>query len=219
MSKLELAEKYFEKCQSKKLDYKSTPRFLDEELKNETEDVQYAIEIYVRYNLGDRTVKGSDLDYAKEFLKQERSDCQRKKGDIPMGKNITPDYTTLIDKNEDELREILSELNNASLRKLTRELIGAVVEYRDAAKYERELASEIRYDDDEEKSEKLSKKEVIRIVAQRLKDDTSSSRKYLTNLSNESLRETALYQNYKVSVDANEEIIKLLTGVFNIKLK
>ncbi|MGF7535048.1 hypothetical protein AAGG74_15365 [Bacillus mexicanus] len=149
MSKLELAEKYFEKCQSKKLDYKSAPRFLEEEFKNEAEDVQYAIEIYVRYNLGDRTVKGSELDYAKEFLKQEHSVCHRKKGEIPMDKNITPDYTTLIDKTEDELRDILSELNNDSLRKLTRELVGAVVEYRDAAKYERELASKIqkRYDD------------------------------------------------------------------------
>ncbi|MGF7535047.1 hypothetical protein AAGG74_15360 [Bacillus mexicanus] len=88
------------------------------------------------------------------------------------------------------------------------------------ALYNNEL--EIIEDDsvpNEEKGEKLSKKGVIRIVAQRLKDDTSSSRKYLTNLSNESLRETALYQNYKVSVDANEEILKLLTGVFDIELK
>lgn len=43
-----------------------------------------------------------------------------------MTQSITPHWSDLEKKTDDELREILSELNNASLRKLTRETILAM---------------------------------------------------------------------------------------------
>lgn len=55
-----------------------------------------------------------------------------------MSNPITPGVLTLVDTPDDELREILSGLNNQSLRKLTREAIGALVEHRNHIQYQRE---------------------------------------------------------------------------------
>ncbi|WP_077621524.1 hypothetical protein [Sediminibacillus massiliensis] len=55
-----------------------------------------------------------------------------------MSERITPNWIDLVDKSDDELRDILSELNSPSLRKLTREAIHALEDYRDYVQHEKE---------------------------------------------------------------------------------
>ncbi|GAA5417968.1 hypothetical protein Pryu01_03046 [Paraliobacillus ryukyuensis] len=47
-----------------------------------------------------------------------------------MSNSITPNYDDLMNISEDELAETLSDLNNASLRKLVKEIIKAIDDYR-----------------------------------------------------------------------------------------
>lgn len=68
MSKLSLAEKHFEECKNNRIHYKDVPRYLEKKIQNEDEQVQEAIEIYVRYNLYDRSLTDNDIIYAKELL-------------------------------------------------------------------------------------------------------------------------------------------------------
>lgn len=46
-----------------------------------------------------------------------------------MSNSITPNYNDLMNMSEDELTEMLSDLNNASLRKLVKEIIKAINDY------------------------------------------------------------------------------------------
>ena len=56
-----------------------------------------------------------------------------------MENSITPKWLDLIDKTDDELRGILSDLNKQSLRKLTRETILAISEHRNYIEEQREV--------------------------------------------------------------------------------
>lgn len=60
-----------------------------------------------------------------------------------MSNPITPNWHDLIDKTDDELREVLSELNNQSLRKLTRETIKSIVEHRDHIQFQKEAKGKL----------------------------------------------------------------------------
>lgn len=68
MSKLNLAERYYQECKEKKIHFKDVPKYLENILKNEEEEVVDAIELYIRYNLYDRRLTDKDIIYAKEFL-------------------------------------------------------------------------------------------------------------------------------------------------------
>lgn len=63
------------------------------------------------------------------------------------------------------------------------------------------------------------KKKALQEVVQRMKDNNSGSRKFLNNLSNEELRDTALFQNYNTSTEANEDFVKVLKIIFNLEIK
>lgn len=68
MTKMPLAEECYQECREKRVHYQDVPRYLERKLMTEEEDVQEAVEIYVRYNLFDRRLGDRDIDYAKELL-------------------------------------------------------------------------------------------------------------------------------------------------------
>lgn len=66
----------------------------------------------------------------------------------------------------------------------------------------------------DEKSKKL-----LQRVVQDLKDNQSGSQKYLDCISDEKIKETALYQNFQITNKANKEYIEVLKEAFNLEIK
>lgn len=62
-------------------------------------------------------------------------------------------------------------------------------------------------------------KEMLQKTVQRLKDDSSSSQKFLTNLSDEELRDTALFQNFQTSTEETKHCVDYLTLIFDLEIK
>jgi hypothetical protein len=62
---------------------------------------------------------------------------------IKMSDRITPNWSDLIEKTDDELREILSELNAQSLRYLAKSMVQVIIEHRDYVKYQEEEKTEL----------------------------------------------------------------------------
>lgn len=62
-------------------------------------------------------------------------------------------------------------------------------------------------------------KKILQEAVQRMKDNNSSSKKFMENLSDESLCQTALYQNYWISTVASENLVDLLAVAFDLEIK
>lgn len=68
MSKLAVAQRFYVECLERRIHYRDVPRYLEEHLTTEAEEIHHAIEVYIRYNLYDRSLQDTDIDYAKELL-------------------------------------------------------------------------------------------------------------------------------------------------------
>ena len=68
MSKLELADTCYQHCKDHRIHFNQSGRHIEHLLRHEDEEVIQAIEMYVRYNLGDWSLGDSDIDYAKSML-------------------------------------------------------------------------------------------------------------------------------------------------------
>lgn len=63
------------------------------------------------------------------------------------------------------------------------------------------------------------KRKLLQETIQRMKDNNSSSKLFMENLSDETLCQTALYQNYWISTIASENLVDLLEVVFDLEIK
>lgn len=61
-----------------------------------------------------------------------------------MSRFITPTIPELVIKSDDEIRECLSDLNNASLRKITRESVNQIKNYQKHVYYQKEEINKLR---------------------------------------------------------------------------
>lgn len=62
-------------------------------------------------------------------------------------------------------------------------------------------------------------KKLLQSVVQCLKDNQSGSQRYLDCVSDEKIKETALYQNFQISNTSNKEYIEILKEAFDLEIK